>query len=163
MTTTAMPSFITPQGLLEHWQGHQRLTRRLIEAFPEEHLFSFTPAPPMRPLGALVLEVHGMLEPTLNGLLTDEWLTPDFEAVQHQTFSKAELLAMWDTAAKRLAELWPRIPEARFHEVVTAYGMWTQPCSGLILYLIDNEIHHRAQGYVYLRLLGSEPPAFYER
>jgi uncharacterized damage-inducible protein DinB len=29
--------------------------------------------------------------------------------------------------------------------------------------MIDNEIHHRAQGYVYLRLLGLEPPAFFER
>ena len=30
-------------------------------------------------------------------------------------------------------------------------------------YLIDNEVHHRGQGYVYLRELGVEPPAFYER
>ena len=28
---------------------------------------------------------------------------------------------------------------------------------------IDNEIHHRGQGYVYLRALGKEPPPFYER
>jgi uncharacterized damage-inducible protein DinB len=33
----------------------------------------------------------------------------------------------------------------------------------LILYVIDNEIHHRGQGYVYLRALGIEPPAFYDR
>ena len=29
-------SFITPEGLLEHWQGHRRLTRRVIAAFPED-------------------------------------------------------------------------------------------------------------------------------
>jgi uncharacterized damage-inducible protein DinB len=28
---------------------------------------------------------------------------------------------------------------------------------------IDNEIHHRGQGYVYLRALGIEPPGFYDR
>lgn len=33
----------------------------------------------------------------------------------------------------------------------------------VILYAIDNEIHHRGQGYVYLRSLGIEPPPFYER
>ena len=33
----------------------------------------------------------------------------------------------------------------------------------LILYVIDNEIHHRGQGYVYLRALGIEPPPFWER
>jgi uncharacterized damage-inducible protein DinB len=31
------------------------------------------------------------------------------------------------------------------------------------LYVIDNEIHHRAQGYVYLRAMGIAPPPFYER
>ena len=33
----------------------------------------------------------------------------------------------------------------------------------LILYVIDNEVHHRGQGYVYLRAMGIEPPPFYER
>ncbi|WP_245808378.1 DinB family protein [Deinococcus hopiensis] len=32
-----------------------------------------------------------------------------------------------------------------------------------VLYGIDNEIHHRGQGDVYLRALGVEPPAFYSR
>lgn len=51
MNTPADPlaAFTTPAELLEHWQGHQRLTRRTIEVFPEDQLFSFTPAPPMRP------------------------------------------------------------------------------------------------------------------
>ncbi len=31
---------------------------------------------------------------------------------------------------------------------------------GTILYAIDNEIHHRGQGYVYLRALTIEPPSF---
>jgi uncharacterized damage-inducible protein DinB len=33
----------------------------------------------------------------------------------------------------------------------------------MILYAIDNEIHHRGQAYVYLRVLGIEPPAFFDR
>jgi uncharacterized damage-inducible protein DinB len=33
----------------------------------------------------------------------------------------------------------------------------------LVLYAIDNEIHHRGRGYVYLRALGIEPPPLYER
>jgi uncharacterized damage-inducible protein DinB len=33
----------------------------------------------------------------------------------------------------------------------------------MIQYVIDNEIHHRGQGYVYLRELGIEPPPFWER
>ena len=44
-----------------------------------------------------------------------------------------------------------------------AFGQWQMPIHGLLLYIIDNEIHHRGQGYVYLRALGIEPPPFYER
>jgi uncharacterized damage-inducible protein DinB len=37
------------------------------------------------------------------------------------------------------------------------------PGHGLLLYIVDNEVHHRGQGYVYLRALGVEPPAFFQR
>ena len=73
---------ITPEALLEHWQGHRRLTRRVIEAF---------------------------------------------------------------------------------QETVLAFDLYEGVLYTLLLYVIDNEIHHRGQGYVYLRALGTEPPHFYER
>ena len=59
--------------------------------------------------------------------------------------------------------LWPQIPAARFSETITAFGEYTGVLHVLVLYVIDNEIHHRGQGYVYLRALGIEPPPFYER
>ena len=31
----------TPEALLEHWQGHRRFTRKVIQAFPETDFFSF--------------------------------------------------------------------------------------------------------------------------
>lgn len=43
-------ALLTLDDLLTHWQGHRGLTRRVIEAFPEDQLLSFTAAPPMRPL-----------------------------------------------------------------------------------------------------------------
>jgi uncharacterized damage-inducible protein DinB len=52
---------------------------------------------------------------------------------------------------------------ARFQETDKAFGQWEMTIYGLLFYLVDNEIHHRGQGYVYLRSLGIEPPAFYER
>lgn len=162
--TQSTSTFITPEALLEHWQGHQRLTRRTLEALPEDQLFSFTPAPPMRSFGVLILEVINMVEPTLHGLRTGAWPELDWEAIRKQPQpSKTELLGRWDETSQVLQEQWPDIPERRFHEVDTAFGQWTMPGAEMVLYLIDNEIHHRAQGYVYLRLLDIEPPAFYER
>ncbi len=48
-------------------------------------------------------------------------------------------------------------------ETLNAFGQYPGVLHDLILYVIDNEIHHRGQGYVYLRALGIEPPAFYDR
>ena len=59
--------------------------------------------------------------------------------------------------------LWPNIPPDRWRETDKAFGQWEMTIYGLMFYLIDNEIHHRGQGSVYLRSLGIEPPFFYAR
>lgn len=33
---------ITPDALLAHWQGHRSLTRKVIEAFPDDKLFTYS-------------------------------------------------------------------------------------------------------------------------
>lgn len=38
-----------------------------------------------------------------------------------------------------------------------------RPFGATLLYVLDNEVHHRGQGHPYLRELGIEPPAFYQR
>ncbi len=163
-TQTETGTFITIAKLLEHWEGHRRLTRRVLEAYPEDKLFSFQPAPPMRSFGVLILEIDGMVAPTLNGMATGSWEQPDWAAMKAQAEpSKAELLKLWDETSKVLHDRWSQLSESKFRETHMAFGQWEMTGNGLILYLIDNEIHHRGQGYVYLRLLGIEPPAFPER
>jgi uncharacterized damage-inducible protein DinB len=160
-TATAAPTtapIMTSQQFLEHWQGHRALTRRVIEAFPEDKLFSYSVGG-MRPFSALVMEFIGMAVPTLQGVITGEW--KQFASAKLST--KAELLRAWDDATKEIDALWPKIPAARFQEVDTAFGQWKMAIYDLLLYVRDNEIHHRGQGYVYLRGLGIEPPPFWER
>lgn len=55
------------------------------------------------------------------------------------------------------------MPPQRLQETHTAFGQRTGTATRLLLYIIDNEVHHCGQGYVYLRELGIEPPPFYER
>jgi uncharacterized damage-inducible protein DinB len=76
---------------------------------------------------------------------------------------KSELLDLWDDSAEQISQLWPQIPPERFRETMTAFGQYTGVVHDLLLYVIDNEIHHRGQGYVYLRALKIDPPPFYER
>jgi uncharacterized damage-inducible protein DinB len=156
-TTIAAP-VVTSEQLLEHWQGHRRLTRRVIEAFPEDKLFSFSIGS-MRPFGVLALEMLSMAAPTLKGVVTEEWDSSD----NRDALPKEELLRRWDESTEAINTLWPQIPPERFQETVTAFGQWTMPVYDLFFYLIDNEVHHRGQGYVYLRALDIEPPFFYDR
>ncbi|MGB6941731.1 MAG: DinB family protein [Bryobacteraceae bacterium] len=150
--------FITPDALLAHWQGHRRLTRRVIEAFPADQLFSFSLGG-MRPFGVLAMEMITMGTPMLRGAVTGEWST----SASRDARPKDEVLRLWDESTNQINTLWAQIPSQRFLETLTAFGQYTGALHDLILYVIDNEIHHRGQGYVYLRALGIEPPAFYDR
>lgn len=156
MTTGTM--LITPDQFLKQWQGHRGLTRRVIDAFPEDKLFSYTSGG-MRPFSALAMEFLGMGVPTLNGIITGKWE----HYAEPKATTKADILEQWDKATKQIDELFPKIPLERFQEVDTAFGQWKMPIYALLLYVVDNEIHHRGQGYVYLRELGINPPPFYER
>ena len=149
---------MTSQQFLASWQGHRALTRRAIDAFPEDKLFGYSVGG-MRPFSALAMECLGMAVPTLKGVISGDW--EQYAAAKLAT--KAELLRQWDEATAEINSLWPKIPADRFQEVDTAFGQWKMPIYELLLYIRDNEIHHRGQGYVYLRSLNIEPPAFWER
>ena len=150
--------FITPDDILAHWQGHRRLTRRVIDAFPEDQLFTFSVGG-MRPFGALALEMISMAAPMIQGAVSGDWESSS----SRDPKPKAEVLRLWDESTAQLDELWPQLPPARFQETLKAFGQYEGVLHQLILYVIDNEIHHRGQGYVYLRALGIDPPPFYER
>jgi uncharacterized damage-inducible protein DinB len=140
--------FITPDALLAHWQGHRRLTRKLIAVFPEDRLFTFSLGG-MRPFGEFAM---------VRGAVSGNWEMPSRDQK-----SKAEILRLWDESTEQLNTLWPQLPPERFRESMTAFERYPGILHDLILYVIDNEVHHRGQGYVYLRALGIEPPLFFDR
>jgi uncharacterized damage-inducible protein DinB len=152
---------LTPEGLLAHWQGHRRLTRRTIEAFPDEELFGFT-AGGMRSFGAIMDEVVSLTEPLLHGAATGEWSWPPRGAGTGSTTREALLEAL-ERADAAIAETLPRVAPERFLAHDTPVPGRTESVIATLLYFIDNEVHHRGQGYVYLRLLAIEPPPFYVR
>ncbi|ANH79903.1 damage-inducible protein DinB [Niabella ginsenosidivorans] len=161
MTTTAkQTTAVSKEQLLKHWQGHRNLTRRVIEAFPEKELFEFSIGG-MRPFAKLVAELLAIGGPALKGIVEQDE-RPYNEAAFEAT-SKKELLKLWDTATKTINTYYRQIPEAGFQKIVNLFGQYAFPVYENIFYFIDNEIHHRAQGYVYLRALGITPPFFWER
>lgn len=158
--TETTSSVISSDALLAHWQGHRALTRRVIEAFPENEFFDHSIGG-MRPAAVLVQELLAIAAPGIREIA----LGKGEELNEHFDFgrSKAKVLAMWDDATEQINKYWAMIPDGKFNETILAFGQYEGTVCSTIFYFIDNEIHHRGQAYVYLRSLGVTPPAFYER
>jgi len=149
---------LTLEQFVKHFQGHRRLTIRTIEAFPEDQLFSFK-AESMRTFGDLAGEILLVERYTLSGIITGHWVWQTPEPVA----SKQALLSAFDVQAKESPGLFGQLTGERLAAVEKDEFGHTSANRDRLLYMVDNEIHHRAQGYVYLRLLGLAPPAFWER
>lgn len=157
MSTTN--TLVSQEDLLKHWQGHRALTRRLIEAFPEKELFDFSIGG-MRTFSKLVYEMLAIAGPGLIAIV-DQVEKPYEETTDLNT--KTKILEKWDQETEVINTYFRRITTERFSETFNLFGEYKFPVIHNILYFIDNEIHHRGQGYVYLRAIGIEPPFFWER
>lgn len=161
--TFAIP-VIDANAVLEHWQGHRRLTRKVIGAFPENELFAHSVGG-MRPFSELALEMLRLAYGGIHGVVDGSWHKAERFADGSIT-TKEALLKAWDEVTEALDTYFPQITAERFQETMHAFGnkeWWAGPAYSIIQYFVDNEIHHRGQGYVYLRSLGITPPGFWER
>ena len=151
---------ITPTQLLAHWQGHRKLTRKVIEAFPEKEFFNHSIGG-MRTFAEMTMELLGIAEPGIKEIVTGETAQLN-EHFDHGNI-KANILKAWDKTTEEINSYWPQIELARFQEHIKTFGQYEGSVQSSIFYFIDNEIHHRGQGYVYLRSLDIEPPMFWDR
>lgn len=152
-------TLISKHDLLNHWLGHRNLTKRVLEKFPEDQLFTFQ-VDGMRTFADLVKELLRLAVPGLEGIVYNKTEPYNHNLPYH---SKTDLLKAWDEATPQIEKLFLQITEERFHESFNLFGEYEFPVIHNILYFIDNEVHHRGQGFVYLRLLGIEPPFFWDR
>lgn len=157
---TLAAQVITPEDLLQHWQGHRALTRRVIELFPEKDFFEFSIGG-MRSFSKLADELLAIGAPALKGIVSRE-IQPFTEGDEKLIF-KAQYLEKWDEATAEINKYWSQLSIEDFNETFNLFGQYEFPIIQNILYFIDNEVHHRGQGYVYLRALGIQPPFFWER
>lgn len=151
---------VSPIELLAHWQGHRSLTRRVIEAFPEKELFNHRIGG-MRTFAEMTLELLGIGSPGIKEIANGK--QTELNEHKDHSDSKANILRFWDEATEEINTSWNQIPLERFQENIKIFGRYEGTVWSSIFYFIDNEIHHRGQGYVYLRSLGIEPPAFWDR
>ena len=152
-----MKELLTPEALLTNLKDVRALTRNVIEAFPEKDLFEFNIAN-LRPFSQMVEEFLMITNYIFTETLHEKH-TPFYTEGQFPT-TKAEVLALWDRATEILDREWKEVGD--YTQSLTIYQM-TFSFAQWILYFIENESHHRGQGYTYLRALGIEPPFFWAR
>ena len=152
-----MKELLTPEALLTNLKDVRALTRNVIEAFPEKELFEFSVAN-LRPFSQMVEEFLMITNYIFTETLHEKH-TPFYTEGQFPT-TKAEVLALWDRATEILDREWKEVGD--YTQPLTIYQM-TFSFAQWILYFIENESHHRGQGYTYLRALGIEPPFFWAR
>ena len=152
-----MKELLTPEALLTNLKDVRALTRNVIEAFPEKELFEFSVAN-LRPFSQMVEEFLMITNYIFTETLHEKH-TPFYTEGQFPT-TKAEVLALWDRATEIIDREWTKVGD--YTQPLTIYQM-TFSFAQWILYFIENESHHRGQGYTYLRALGIEPPFFWAR
>ena len=152
-----MKELITPEALLTNFKDTRTLTRKVIEAFPEKDLFEFSIAN-LRPFSLMVKEF----------LMITDYIFTEILHEKHTSFctegqfptTKEGVLALWDKATEIIDNEWKEISD--YTQPLTIYQM-TFSFAQWILYAIENETHHRGQGYAYLRTLQIAPPYFWGR
>ena len=152
-----MKELLTPSALLSNFKDARALTRNVIEAFPEKDLFEFSIAN-LRPFSQMVEEFLMITNYIFTETLHEKH-TPFYTEGQFPT-TKTEVLALWDKVTEIIDREWKEVGD--YTQSLTIYQM-TFTFAQWILYAIENESHHRGQGYTYLRDLGNEPPFFWAR
>ncbi len=114
----------------------------------------------MRTYGEMLKEMLTVSVPGLEGMVdrNDKPFNHDIPVS-----TKDEVLKLWDEQTEKINELYGKIKDEEFYEIFNLFGQYRDQNNNNLLYFLENEIHHRAQGYVYLRALGIEPPYFWER
>jgi uncharacterized damage-inducible protein DinB len=120
----------------------------------------------MRTFAQLATELLGMAAPGAYGFASRDWAGANVQSKKYSEANiqtKEQLLRLWDESTEEINRYWAEIKPERFQDTDMAFEQWEGKVYWTLFYLIDNEIHHRGQGTVYLRTLGIEPPFFWER
>src|SRR5690606_16662539 len=98
---------MSPEAILNHWQGHRNLTRRVIEAFPEKELFTFSIGG-MRSFAQLVTEMLSIGGPGLKGIV-NKAVSP-YSEDEIKLSTKKDLLEKWDAETEVIDRYFRQIP-----------------------------------------------------
>ncbi len=135
-----------------------RATRRALQAIPDDRL-DFRPVPEMMSARELALHIAGNYRFLAAGLGENRWSLESF-IIAGSFQNTGEIVGAFDAIYGTLSAQLAAFPDDGFDLVVKPFGI-EQTISSMARDVAENEIHHRGQLYVYLRLMGIKPPDLY--
>lgn len=143
----------------EHLERFREVTLQTLEWVPEEKLH-FSPQEGLRPFDEHFLHIARTEEYHVRGLLLGDWSRERYFSRPDPLTRDALRRVLDETRAVTLDAL-DRLDPARLDEQVQVPDVpvdWT--LRGWLWYLVEHEVHHKAQLALYLRLVGVVPPFF---
>jgi uncharacterized damage-inducible protein DinB len=143
----------------EHLERFREVTLQTLEWVSEGKLH-FSPQEGLRPFDEHFLHIARTEEYHVRGLLLDDWSRERYFARPDPLTKDALRRVLNETRAVTLDAL-DHLDPARLDERVQVPEVsvdWT--LRGWLWYLVEHEVHHKAQLALYLRLVGVIPPFF---
>ena len=141
-------------AIIKYWQNVRALTLAVLERFPDDRM-SFRPADGVRTAAEQFDHILAVELYIRKGLTENIWGPTPTPGLGIS--AKSELLEKLAREHEETVRLLRMLPESAFEGYYqTKFGRLSG--EGVIYLGIDEEIHHRGNLYVYLRLLGVIPP-----
>ncbi len=145
--------------LKEHLERFREVTRQTLDWVPEDKL-AWAPKEGLRSFAENFLHIARTEEYYAHGLLGGDWNMERYFARPAALGKEPLLLILRETRAYTLSAL-DRLDGARLDEQVSVPDIpvsWT--LRAWLWFLVEHEVHHKAQLALYLREVGVVPPFF---
>lgn len=145
--------------LREHLERYRSVTLQTLDLIPDKNL-SWRPLEVMRTCGEQFLHIAQTEDFYTRGLFEQDWQMARFARPQGEITREMLLSKMAEVRARTLEDL-DRLAAAALDAPITVPGIpvpW--PLRGWLWYLVEHEMHHKAQLALYLRHIGVVPPFF---
>lgn len=145
--------------LREHLERYRGVTLQTLEMVPEEKL-PWYPAISQFSFGQQFLHIAQTEQFYSHGLFDGDWDSKRFDEPRAR-LTRGMLREKLQEARRHTLEKLGRVDPGQFARVVQVPNIPVEwPLRSWLWYLIEHEIHHKAQLALYLRQIGLTPPFF---
>lgn len=145
--------------IVEHMERFRSATLALFDEIDEGDL-SWRPTPEQYSIGQQLLHIAQTEDLFAHGLFESDW---DYARVRfpESLLSCEELRYFFVEVRERTRDHLTTVRDEKLGEIVTVPGSPTEhSLRSWLWFLVEHEMHHKAQVAVYLRLMGRTPPFY---